>query len=200
VGRSLVADSLSGIRDVWSHPSVRRLLLFGWIVPFVSVAPEGLAAPAVAQAGHPPALVGVWLAAIPIGSVLGDVLTVWAVPARLRERLTRPLAAILVLLLMAFALHPPFALAILVLVGIGAATAYALGLDLSLRDITPPGLMARMYTVNTTGLMVFQGVGFAAAGASGQLISAEHAIALAGVVGLVAVVALGRLPTGVRDR
>ena len=50
-GRSLVGDSLSGIRDVWSQPAVRRLMLLGWIVPFVSVAPEGLAAPAVAQAG-----------------------------------------------------------------------------------------------------------------------------------------------------
>ena len=191
-GRSLVGDSLSGIRDVWSESAVRRLLLLGWVVPFVSVAPEGLAAPAVAQAGHGPALVGLWLAAIPVGTVLGDVLTVWTVPVRHRVRLTWPLALALVALMTVFALRPPFVVSLVLLAATGVASAYGLGLDQSLRDTTPDALMARMYTLNSTGLMATQGLGFAAGGALGLVLSADHAIALAGVVGVVAVLVLGR--------
>jgi MFS family permease len=187
----LMSDSLSGIREIWAYPGVRRLLLLGWILPFVAVAPEGLGAPAVAQAGHSPALVGVWMAAIPVGTVLGDLLLVWAVPPRHRQRLIRPLAFSLTGLLIAFATGPPLSLSIGLLVAAGAASAFGLGLDQTLRDVTPPELLARMFTLNSTGLMVGQGLGFAAAGALGLVVPAHQAIALAGTLGLLAVLGLG---------
>ena len=93
---------------------------------------------------------------------------------------------------MVFALRPPFAVSIALLAATGVASAYGLGLDQALRDTTPPALMARMYTLNSTGLMVTQGLGFAAGGALGLVLSAYSAIALAGVVGVVAVLLLGR--------
>jgi len=188
--QSLVSDSLSGIRRLWAHLAVRRLLLLAWILPFVAVAPEGLGAPAVAQTGHSAALVGLWMAAIPVGTVLGDLLMVWAVPPRYRQRLTRPLAISLTGLMIAFALGPPLSLSIALLVAIGASSAFGLGLDQTLRDSTPPALLARMFAVNSTGLMVSQGLGFAAAGLLGQVMSAHHAIAAAGALGLIAVLAL----------
>jgi MFS family permease len=191
---SLFADSLAGIQEVWAAPGVRRLLLLSWLVPFVAVAPEGLGAPAVAQSGHPAGLVGLWLAAIPIGTVIGDLLAVWIVPPAQRSRLTWPLAFALTALLIVFVLDPPFPLAIALLVVTGAASAYGLGLDQLLRDRTPTALQARTFTLNSTGLMVSQGLGFAAAGALGQLVSAHLAIALAGAVGLAAVLALRGKP------
>ncbi len=188
--RSLVADSLAGIRDVWSDPTVRRLLLLGWLVPFVAVAPEALAAPAVAESGHAGGLVGLWMAAIPVGTVLGDLLLVWVVPPGRRRSLTWPLALVLTALLIVFAARPPLWLSVILLVLSGAASAYGLGLDQSLRDATAPPVMARMWALNTTGLMVTQGLGFAAAGALGQLVSAHLAIAIAGIVGMLCVIAL----------
>jgi hypothetical protein len=167
-------------------------MLIGWIVPFVGVAPEGLAAPGVAQTGQSAALVGVWMAAIPVGTVLGDLLMVWAVPARHRRQLTLPLAIALTGLMVVFAVGPSFGASIALLVVIGAASAYGLGLDQTLRDVTPSAILARMFTLNSTGLMVTQGLGFAAAGALGQVMPAHDAIALAGGFGLIAVLALGR--------
>jgi MFS family permease len=196
---SLIADSLGGIRLVWSAPAVRQLLLLSWLVPFVAVAPEGLAAPAVAQSGQPAGLVGLWMAAIPVGTVLGDLLAVWIVPPAHRSRLTWPLAFVLAALMVVFAADPPFAVSIGLLVAAGAASAYGLGLDQRLRDRTPPELQARTFTLNSTGLMVSQGLGFAAAGALGQFVPAHHAIALAGVLGLVIVLFLSRSP-GHSDR
>jgi hypothetical protein len=48
-----------------------------------------------------------------------------------------------------------------------------------------------MFTLNSTGLMVGQGLGFAAAGALGLVVPAHQAIALAGTLGLLAVLGLG---------
>jgi MFS family permease len=187
---SLVADSLAGLRDVWAQPGIPRLLLLGWIVPFIAVAPEGLAAPAVAQSGHPPALIGLWLTAIPVGTVLGDLLTVWTIPPQTRQRLTWPLAIALPSLLITFATDPPLPVQLTLLVLSGVASAYGLGLDQTLRDSTRPELLARMYTLNGTGLMVTQGLGFAAAGALGDAVPATTAIAAAGITGVITVVLL----------
>jgi MFS family permease len=198
---SVVADSLRGIRLVWHEPPVRRLLLLGWLVPFVAVAPEGLAAPAVAQLGASPGFVGLWLGAIPVGMVVGDLMTIWLVPTRWRRRLMLPLAGLNVTLLTAFALRPNLGMALALLVGVGLASAYGLGLDQRIRDEAPPDLLARTFTVNQAGTMVTQGVGFAAAGALGEVVSANVAIAIAGALGIAAVAALSarlRTPRGAR--
>jgi MFS family permease len=197
--RSLVTDSLAGLRAVWALAAVRRLLALQWLVSFVAVAPEGLAAPAVAQSGHTAGYVGLWLTAIPAGTVLGDLLTVWTVPVRMRQRLTWPLALVLPALLLGFLAHPPLPAAITLLVLSGAASAYGLGLDQTLRDSTPAPLLARMYTASGTGLMVVQGLGFAAAGALGSAVAASTAITLVGALGVLGVTALWRRPPSTRD-
>ena len=50
-----------------------------------------------------------------------------------------------------------------------------------------------MYSLNTTGLMVSQGLGFAAAGALAGVTGADIAIGTAGVAGVVAVAATSAL-------
>ena len=47
-GTALLRDSLRGVRQVFSHVPLRRLLLLGWLIPMFSVAPEALAAPYIA--------------------------------------------------------------------------------------------------------------------------------------------------------
>ena len=190
--QSLVGDSWAGLQAVWSQRTIRRLLLLGWIVPFVAVAPEGLAAPAVVESGHATALVGLWLAAIPAGTVAGDLLLVWTVPPRHRTRFTWPLAVVLPALLLGFAIGLPLWAELILLVLTGAASAYGLGLDQTLRDRTPEPLLGRMYTLYSTGLMVTQGLGFAVAGGIGQGVPAHTAIAVEAAAGLVAVGALAR--------
>jgi MFS family permease len=180
----LVADSLAGIGQIWALPQVRRLLLIGWLVPFIAVAPEALAAPAVSQAGSSASLVGLWLMAIPVGTVLGDLGGVWLLSERLRLRLVTPVALVIPLVLALFFLAPPMPVALTLLLLSGAASLYGLGPDQSLRDVTPVEIRGRMYALNTTGLMVGQGLGFVCAGALGSVFTAAHAIAATGAVGL----------------
>ncbi len=156
---SLLRDSVSGVRAVWRHAALRRLLLLGWAVPFVAVAPEALAAPAVRDGGWPTAAVGWWLAAIPAGVVVGDVVAVVALRPGLRRRLVLPLAAAGPAALVCFATRPPLVACLVLLAASGVASAYALGLDQMVRDTSPPELLARTLTVSNTGLMVGQGLG-----------------------------------------
>jgi hypothetical protein len=95
-----------------------------------------------------------------------------------------------------FVLDPALVPALALLVASGLCGAYLLGLDQLLLDVTPPDLLGRAYTVNTSVLMATQGLGFAGAGAVAELVRPDRVIAAAGLAGLVTVAVL-RTPRGV---
>jgi Major Facilitator Superfamily len=195
-GASLAADSLHGVGQVLRDRPLRRVLLLGWLVPLLMVVPEALAAPSAAARGLPSSATGWWLAAGPVGTVAGELAGVWLVPAARRGGLTTPLAACGFVPFLVFVLDPSLAPALVLLAASGLCGAYLLGLDQLLLDVTPPDLLGRAYTVNTSVLMATQGLGFAAAGAVAELVSPDRVIAAAGVAGLVTVAVL-RAPRGV---
>jgi hypothetical protein len=170
---------------------LRRVLLLGWLVPFLMSFPEALAAPSVAARGLPASATGWWLAAGPVGTVAGELAGIWLIPAARRGRLAAPLAACGFVPFLVFALRPPLVPALVLLGTAGLCGAYMLGLDQLVLDVTPPELLGRAYTVNSSGLMTTQGLGFAAAGALGEVVPADAAITIAGAAGLL-VVALCR--------
>lgn len=190
-GGSLAGDSLHGVARVLREAPLRRVLLLGWLVPFLTSFPESLAAPSVTGRGLPASAAGWWLAAAPVGTVAGELAGVWLIPAARRGRLAAPLAACGFVPYLAFAAHPPPALALTLLAAAGLCGAYLLGLDQLVLDVTPAALLGRAYAVNAAGLMTAQGLGFAAGGALGEAVPPDLAIAAAGVAGL-AVVALCR--------
>lgn len=186
----LVKDSLRGAREVLAHPELRRLLLFGWLAPTFSVAPEALAAPYVAQHHGSPALVGWWLVALPIGIIAGDFAGVRLLGAAQQRRAMAPAALASFIPYLVFSLGPSIPLAMALLVLSGAGSLYALGLDARVRDAAPPQLFARTMTVSTGGLMALQGIGFALAGAIAQGTGPAAAITIAGACGLAVTIAL----------
>ena len=64
-----------------------------------------------------------------------------------------------------------------------------------LRAATPDGMFARMMTLSTAGVMTLQGLGFALAARSLEVVSSGTAIALAGAFGLASVAAISLWPT-----
>ncbi|HSP74520.1 MAG TPA: hypothetical protein VLN26_19275, partial [Gaiellaceae bacterium] len=195
----LLRDSLRGARDVLAPGRLRRLLVFGWLVPACAVAPEALAAPYVFASGGSRVLVGIWLVALPVGIISGDLLGVWRLSPGRQRRLVVPLAAVMFLPYLAFLVRPPvpLALALLALSGLGGA--YALGLDALVRDTAPRPLFARTMAINSAGLMTVQGLGFTAAGALAELLAPAYVIAAAGAFGLATIALLrpGRSPGAV---
>src|SRR5262249_3082639 len=83
---SLWAASADGIRLVLGSRLLLTLLLFGWLAGFYIV-PEGLAAP-YARSLHGNALtVGLLMAAVPLGTVIGAFLLGRAAPPSARMRM-----------------------------------------------------------------------------------------------------------------
>jgi hypothetical protein len=187
---NVLRDSLGGMSAVLADRRIRRVLLLGWLVPTCSVAPESLAAPYVAQLGHSASAVGWWLAAIPAGTIAGELVAIWFVPPAWRLRLIGILAAATFVPLLAFAGKPGLAFALPLLVASGLCSAWVLGQDALILEVTPEHLLGRVFSVNQAGLISLQGLGFAAAGALAEVVPPHVAIVIAAVTGLALVAAL----------
>jgi hypothetical protein len=187
---NLLKDSLAGMSAVLADPRIRPVLLLGWLVPTCAVAPEALAAPYVSQLGLSQAAVGWWLAAIPAGTIVGELVAIWFVPPAWRRRLVAALALASFVPLLAFTGQPGLAVALPLLVAAGACSAWVLGLDALILEVTPEHLLGRVFSVNSAGLISLQGFGFAAAGALAELVPAYVAIVIAAVTGLIVVALL----------
>jgi predicted MFS family arabinose efflux permease len=190
--RSVARDSLAGVRLALGSARLRPLLLFCWLPPAFAVAPEALAAPYVAQLGGSPAAVGLLLAAAAAGSVAGMVAAGSRLGPSRRLRFMVPLATWTFVPLLCFVARPGLipAGALLVLSGLGWA--YSIGLDQRLLEATPEHLRGRTLSLATSGLMLANGLGFAAAGAAAELASPQAVIVASGLAGLVAVTLLAR--------
>jgi predicted MFS family arabinose efflux permease len=189
-GTALLSDSLRGVRQVFSHVPLRRLLLLGWLVPMFSVAPEALAAPYIAGLHGSPGLVGWWLTALPAGLIAGDLVGVRCLSPQRQRRVTGLAAAASFVPYLAFFVTPPIAAALPLLAGAGAGSMYALGLDSLVRQAAPEHLFARTMAVNTAGLLTLQALGFALAGAVAGVAGPGRAIGVAGLCGIVIVICL----------
>lgn len=187
---SVLRDSLAGIGEVFAQRELARLLLLGWLVPMFSVAPEALGAPYVSAHGGSATLVGVWLCALPLGTIVGDIAGVRFARPSTQRRIVFVVAALGFVPYLVFAGRPPVPVAIVLLAVSGLFGMYSLGLDGRVRDAAPVEVFARVMALNQAGLMTLQGLGFALAGAVAQATSPPVAILFAGVAGLVSVALL----------
>ncbi|MFN8223334.1 MAG: MFS transporter [Gaiellales bacterium] len=184
---SLLRDSLAGVGAVLAHKQIRRLLLFGWLVPTCAVAPEALAAPYVTGLGGSSAMIGWWLVALPVGMALGDALGIWLLSTRAQRRFTDAFAAWGFVPYLAFVAHPGFGPGIALLGTAGLGAAYTLGYSALLLEATEGALRSRALAIASAGLMFLQGLGFATAGAAAEIVDPHLVIAVAGGLGLAVV-------------
>jgi predicted MFS family arabinose efflux permease len=187
---SMARDSLAGLRAAFSHRPTRRVMLFSWLVPACAVAPEALAAPYAAHIGQPTRVAGYLLTAIPVGTIVADVIVARFLPTRLQRAAIAPAALLSFAPLAGFAVSPRLGLALALLVVAGLGSAWAAGIDGALLDATPPQLRNRALALSTTGLMFTQGAGFALWGVVGQYVPLPVTIPLAAVAGTVVVLTL----------
>jgi predicted MFS family arabinose efflux permease len=190
--RSVARDSLAGVRLALGSARLRPLLLFYWLPPAFTIAPEALAAPYVAQLGHGPAAVGVLLAAASAGSVAGMLAAGSRLSPSWRRRFTVPLATWTLVPLLCFVARPALIPAVALLALSGLGWAYSIGLDQRLLEATPEHLRGRTLSLATSGLMLANGLGFAAAGAAAEFAAPHTVIVASSLTGLLAVILLAR--------
>ena len=124
-------------------PRLRRVLLVEWLLPTCAVAPEALAAPYVAHLGLASRYVGFWLTAIPIGTVVADVVAARLLSLRRQRAVALPAMALTCLPLVAFLIRPSFAVAFTLLIALGLSSAWNVMVDQEVIAAAPDSLRAR---------------------------------------------------------
>lgn len=187
--RSPWAGARLGISLVARDRVARLLVLLGWLAGLY-VMPEALAAPYAHTLGQGPAAVGLLMAAIPAGTVLGAIaLTRLVRPAR-RLRAIGGLAILATAPLIGSAFHPPLPVVLLLWAVTGLGNGYqAVAAAAFVRRIQDSGRGAAI-GVAGSGLLAAQGIGFLGGGAVAGAIGPQAAVALAGAAGLVLAVTL----------
>ncbi|MGQ4361775.1 MFS transporter [Streptomyces sp. SAS_272] len=191
-GGALVADSLKGARQVLADRRTRALLLLFWVPPAFAVAPEALSAPYADDLGVGSVGLGLLMCALPVGTVAGELYAGARLRPAARERIALPLACVTLLPYLGYVFRPGLAVSLLLLVVAGAGSAYTLGLDQWIVRDVPKELRGRAMTLLTAGLMTFQGVGMALAGAAAELAGVAWTVTGAGVLGVLCCVLTAR--------
>lgn len=188
--KSLIHDAIAGARVVFGDSVLRSVMLLAWTVALFAIVPEALAASYATSVGGDGRLIGMMLAAPAAGAVLGVFIVGKYFAPRQRVRALRPLAVLALAPVLVTAFHPPVAVVIgaWVLAGVGASM--QLPANIAFVAYTPASVRGRAFGLAQSGVAVVQGVGYLAAGAAAQWLGAGEAIALAGAVGLVAMLPL----------
>lgn len=178
-----------GTATVFGSPVLRTLVLFGWLAGF-TVVPEALAAPYAHELGGGAPTIGVLMAAMPAGTLIGGF--VMGRLLRPSDRM-RPMGwlAMLSCAPLIFSLaHPPLPILIPLWVLAGAGGAYQLVAAAAFVMALPAARRVRAFAVAQSGLLAAQGLGILTGGAIAQRIGPARAVALAGLLGLLAAASL----------
>jgi MFS family permease len=182
---SLWAVSADGIRIVFGSRTLLTLLLFGWLAGFYIV-PEGLAAPYAHSLHGSTLTVGLLMAAMPSGMVIGAFLLGRMATPSTRMRMMGWLAILSCIPLIGSAWSPPLWAVLLLWALAGAGGAYQLAAAAAFVQALQPATRARAFGLAQSGLYAVQGLGILVGGAVAEAIGAPLAVGLAGLVGLTA--------------
>jgi MFS family permease len=178
-----------GVAAVFGSPVLRTLVLFGWLAGF-TVVPEALAAPYARVLGGGAAAIGLLMAAMPAGTVIGGFVVGRLLRPSDRMRPMGWLAMLSCAPLIFSLAHPPLAVLVVLWALAGAGGAYQLAAAAAFVAALPAARRVRAFAVAESGLLAAQGLGILTGGAVAQRVGAPGAVALAGLMGLLAAAAL----------
>jgi len=190
--RGTVRATMSGNARLLADPRVRGLLLVQWLPASFVTGAESLVIPYTVSLGHPAGAASPLLAATPFGMLVGDVIVGRFCRSATRERLAFPLALLLGVPLLAFALRLPLPAAAGLLFVTGLGFGYGLGIQQAFLDSVPEPLRGRAFGLNSTGLMSSQGLLPPVVGAVAALTGVAAAMGMAGGAAVLTVLALRR--------
>ena len=168
---------------VFRNPLLRSLVLFGWLAGFY-VIPEGLAVP-YAHALHGSTFdVGLLMAAMPVGTVIGAFAVSRLVIPSARLRLMGWMAMLSCAPLIFSAAHPPLWVVLVLWTVAGIGGAFQIVAAAAFVQSVPDPDRARAFGLAQSGLFAAQGLGILIGGAAAQAIGPQLVVALAGLLGL----------------
>ena len=194
--RSMWRDAAEGLRLIGRTPRLCAIIAVTWVGTLFGTAPEGIAAPLVAQLGQGPTQIGVLLAANPAGVTVGGLLIARALTQQRREQLVPGLVVLSLVPILVAGLVTMWGapgqgayaavVALLFVAGLGAS--WTIPLNVAFVQGVPSAYRGRAFGVAVSGLYGVQGIGVLAAGAAAEGIAPGGVVAAVGGLGLLAVV------------
>lgn len=188
---TLWRETVAGLLILRRNAVLLRIVFLLWVGQLFVTAPEGVAAPFVAEFGYGSVGVGLLLAANPVGLVIGGVVVGRLCPPALRERLTYPLAVFSVVPLILAGLVDNFVLVLVLFALSGFGASYLIPLNVSFVRAVPPAFRGRAFGAAVSGLYACQGLAILVSGAAAERISASAVVTWSGILGLLALLVLG---------
>jgi predicted MFS family arabinose efflux permease len=188
-GRGARSMIFGGVALVWGDVQLRTLALLAWLYGFF-VAPEGVAAAYAHQLRGSAGVVGLLMAADPVGAGIGAFLvTRWVRPVN-RPRLIGPLAALAGVPLVLSSVHPSVPSAIALWAVTGGLGSYMILVLAEFTQAVPDHRRGQAVGLAGAGLQAAQGLGILLAGALASLFAPSISVALCGTAGVVCAVGL----------
>jgi MFS family permease len=168
----LLRETVDGFRVVFSSPALRFIILIVFCGSVFAVVPEGLGAAWAAQLADDSNrgwVQGVIMGAVPLGAILGALMITRLVRPQTRQKLLRPLAVAIPLILVPAVFDPPVAIAAL----LAGLASFAMGALVPVANgqfvrALPNAYRARAFGVVQGGLQVLQGTAVLVTGTIAQ--------------------------------
>jgi MFS family permease len=167
-------------------------LLLGIAGAAYAIVPEAIAPAYAAELGRGASAVGLIMAAVAGGSVLGGLAMGRLVRPALRIRLVYPLALAGTVPLLVALLRPGLIVSLALFAVTGLASSYQIAANAMFAQRLPPEVRARAFGIAISGLYGGQALAIVLAGAAAQFLSPSTVVAGAGLLGALGVLALGR--------
>ncbi|YCK34902.1 MFS transporter [Actinomadura sp. ATCC 39365] len=185
-GTGAVRQTMRVNRSLLADRRVRGLLLAGWLPTMCLAGAEAMIVPYLGGEGR----AGMVLAAAAAGMAAGEFSVGRFAAPPLRERLSAPLAVLLGVPWLGFALGPGAGWAAVLAACAAAGLSYQLGLQRRFVDAVPEEGRGQAFGLQSAGLMTGQAAGAALVGALGETIGPGAAIVAAGAAGVLVALAL----------
>lgn len=183
--KSLYRETVAGLRLVFGSRKLRIYTLLVWASVAFAFAPEGLAVPFAKDLDGGAAMVGLLLAANPVGTVIGGIVVGRFMAPQRRIRAVRPLALLAAAALVPLALDLPLWAVLLLYAISGFGMSFLLPLNAMFVLVLPSGYRARAFGIVQSGLQLSQGIAVVTAGWAASHFQTRSVIGISGMIGLV---------------
>jgi len=183
---SLARDSINGLRLIAKDRRLRALLLLSWLPPMIGVVPEAIAIPYSAAEGSGGSGAAFLFAAVAGGVIVGELVVARLFRPATRLRTMGSFAMAMFVPPVVFFARPSIAVAVALFFLSGLGWSYGLARSQLMLDALPLHLRTRGLSLEGSGAMLTQGLGFVLAGAAAEVLQPDQVIAYGGLAGLVA--------------
>ena len=171
-----------GIRLVFGDPALRTLVGLGWLAAFSEV-PEGIAAPYAGRLGGGAVAAGLLIAASQLGAAVSTPLFIKKIGPLTRLRWMGPMAVLTCAILAVTVLRPNLVASMGIFALSNSFSMYQVAANTAFVERIPNSKRGQAFGLATAGLIVGQGIAFAAAGAAVEVVPPSTVVALSGGIG-----------------